>query len=141
LLLVVIIKEYKNKSQMANMKLLLLFSIILFINEQLFCQEEFLGDKNGLSLSYQNILGMNTNAVNFCKYFKSGYIGGIGIEKVGSVLAPNISLILCPDFNDKTSTLDSFFGIYYSYVENDHLLGCGYGFAEYFLMKQIFRFH
>jgi hypothetical protein len=121
---------------------LFLLHLVLFIsyNEKAYCQEEFHGNRNGLSLLYLQGFNTKANAVGFSAYFKKGLIIGMGIENTQNTEIPSFNILYCPNWGIDSSHLKVGIGMSYGYLQNQHIIGFNTGLVGCFLTDSKFPF-
>jgi hypothetical protein len=105
-----------------------------------YCQEEFYGNHNGLTLAYLQGFNAKANAVGFSTYFKKDLILGVGLETVNNMVFPTFSLFICPSWKDDSSHLKVGFGPSYAHVRNLHLIEFNVGIVRCFFSDSNFPF-
>ena len=119
---------------------LLLLVIFIGYNKKAYCQEEFHGNRNGLSLLYLQGFNAKANAAGFSMYFKKGLILGLGLENVNNTKYPSLNVLFCPNWPNDSSYLKVGFGPSYAYLQNQHIIGFNTGLIGRFLTKSKFPF-
>lgn len=127
---------------MKKITFLLLMFLFLLPSTYLYGQEEFFGNKNGLSLSYLKAINapVQADAFGLSFYSKKGFITGFGVERAGDVAAPMATLLLCPDWADNPSGFKTYIGPSYSYVIDHHVVGVNVGMIKCFFGESNFPF-
>jgi hypothetical protein len=108
--------------------LLAFFCIIFaFKSTKTYCQEEFFGNRPGLSPYY--LQGFNQKAYGYgCSaYFKKGISLGIGVEQVATSSIPTLSMIYYTKLDTTTNGVRFVFGPSYSYIDPYNILGINFG--------------
>ena len=135
-----IISRLLHVGKMKRYLYLLLLVIFISYHEKVYCQEEFHGNHNGLSLLYLQGFNAKTNAVGFSMYFKKGLIFGLGLESVNNTKISSLDVLFCPNWGDDSNHLKVGFGPSYAYLQNQHIIGFNAGLIRCFFTDSKFPF-
>lgn len=119
---------------------ILLLVILISHHEKVYCQEEFYGNHNGLSLLYLQGFNAKANAVGFSMYFKKGLILGLGLENVNNTKVPSFNALFCPNWDADSTHLKFGIGPSYAYLQNQHIIGFNAGLIRCFFTDSKFPF-
>lgn len=118
-----------------------LFCIIFaFISTKTYCQEEFFGNRTGLSPYY--LQGFNQKAYGYgCSaYFKKGISLGVGVEQVATSSIPTLSMIFYTKQDTNSNGMRLVFGPSYSYTDPYNIIGINFGILRVFFPESNFPF-
>jgi hypothetical protein len=123
---------YKNSGK----SLVVGFCLLAFAR-QLGAQEEFFGNKYGLSLGYSHGNSVGINDISISAYLKKVIIEA-GLEYSPRGTAPMVALIICPGFSDSASYVKSFLALEYGVSEGIKVAGIGIGMMVCLFRKSDF---
>ena len=103
-----------------------------------YCQEEFFGNHNGMSLGYLQGLNKSAHAEAVSIYFKRGIIFGFAYEHVSAIEYPTLALQFCPMWNDVSTTLKTTFGFSLTGLPETNVLGMNIGLVKRILIQSNF---
>lgn len=106
-------------------QLIAAIALLLLISKTttLCAQEEFFGNRNGLSLSYSNGIKQDEKSVGASLYIKNKMLIGINTVTVYNRTYPFFSVLACPHWAENTGIPKFGYGLTYGYVEENHIIG------------------
>jgi len=121
-------------------QLIAAIALLLLISKTttLCAQEEFFGNRNGLSLSYSTGIKQDEKSVGASLYIKNKMLIGINTVTVYNRTYPFFSVLACPHWGDNLNRLKFGYGITYGYVEENHIIGLNLLFSQPFMAESNF---
>ena len=108
--------------------------IFFFFSMETKGQEEFFGNKNGVSLSYSQGNKEEARDISLSAYLKN-VILGVGLQSSVGGTYPVAALIICPNFKDSASSLKTFVGFQLGFGKQINFAGMGIGLSLCFFRK------
>jgi len=114
------------------------FFLLVLFSSNIYCQEEFFGEQNGVSIAY--LKGFNTsfeniNGAGLSAYFKKGIGASVGCQVVDNLYSPLVSVFFYTNKFSKTNTLLIANGFTYEQTESYNFAGFTTNLIKCFFCK------
>jgi hypothetical protein len=120
--------------------LLLLLTILISHTDKAYCQEEFFGNNNGLSLAYLQGFNINAKAAGLSMFFKKGIILGFGFENAYNTTAPSASVLYYPNWGVDSILLKTAIGPSFTNFQDQFIVSFNTGLVRCFYNESRFPF-